>query len=1009
MSKTTPLITLAVVFVLLTGAGSAQAQQLLFSDNFYHGSGYSYDINLNYASSSRQSGSVGRLTYQERGETRPGQPADGATILSHPWEDPATLNLFTNALWGDPFAYPWVSPNHNFTEGGRLRVEFDVDPLGPNSVPAAHFAGIVIGTSVQGAYIVPGSGQFGTATSQGVGITLTDDGVWAVYEDNNPIPLATGAVANAHSGYYHVAIGLDTPAFDGSPARVSLSIDGQQIHSHIRANGFTSNFVTLAGGGAGSPYQVHIFDNLRVTRNGVVAAPGSIGRAKLLPDGTVVLLVDEVLYAKQAGSAYIEEQDRSAGIRLEGTIAASEDQLVSVSGALGTGPGGERCIQVDTVTAGDYAEVKPLGASNSGLRSGLMDGLYVTAWGRVVPGSVSSNSFVISDGTDSSGIKVVTEDAPNVSEGDYATVSGAAGSDGSRVIHTKSRLPYQVSTKNVELMERSLADFFPFGVYYHNVFSNTPVESQSAANSLLADFKAHNINCILGGGCWPQHREYFINAAQNSGLKLVMALGVGGYDESIEGDMPAHDRLHEIFRQQVKSMGSLLDSPAIVGGYADEPPIGKEQKYRNITSTLYEEDPVHPCFVCLVGNTISPYYAAIWPKDVLFYDAYFIQGSNGVGDFHSAMYGGQDLTQHIDQVRGYIHPMDDTPMWIILQAHNDLSYNQNGQLYEALRVPQPVELRLQTWLALAHGAKGISWFMYPVYPQGAGLPDRLVLQNTPANYAEVSAIGAKVAALAPTLTKLRMTQNIASIGGGGSPYYPTGDVQTLIDDSPYRTPLLTGQDGAFTLSGDARVTADVDASDKSSARIINSSTANSVRWSWPSEGFKPGVEYDLYVSAKVRHTIDGYNLPTGSAFTLGVRNEQGADVVAPITVPGEISKPMVYRPYKIGTFIPANAKYVYVSGVGNQANFPDVYVDRFYFVEKGDKYLIVANRNCQNSSNVMLSFPLSAADKYGKGLIDVVNVYSGATLWKSINNGTVSTSVNLGPGDGAVLQLRSRE
>jgi hypothetical protein len=44
------------------------------------------------------------------------------------------------------------------------------------------------------------------------------------------------------------------------------------------------------------------------------------------------------------------------------------------------------------------------------------------------------NSYVITDGSDQEGIRVVTPGAPGVIEGQFVAVVGAAGYDGSRII-----------------------------------------------------------------------------------------------------------------------------------------------------------------------------------------------------------------------------------------------------------------------------------------------------------------------------------------------------------------------------------------------------------------------------------------------------------------------------------------------------------------------------------------------------------------------------------------------
>jgi len=99
--------------------------------------------------------------------------------------------------------------------------------------------------------------------------------------------------------------------------------------------------------------------------------------------------------------------------------------------------GGERYIQVDSVTSSGGYTAAALGTTNKSLRDAKLNGLYVTAWGSVKAGSITANSFVLTDGSDDAGIKVVTQGAPGVSAGQYVSVVGAAGYDGARVIYKK--------------------------------------------------------------------------------------------------------------------------------------------------------------------------------------------------------------------------------------------------------------------------------------------------------------------------------------------------------------------------------------------------------------------------------------------------------------------------------------------------------------------------------------------------------------------------------------------
>jgi hypothetical protein len=175
------------------------------------------------------------------------------------------------------------------------------------------------------------------------------------------------------------------------------------------------------------------FDNLRVG----LADDGSIASVKQFANDTVISLGNKALYLKKSGYGYVEESNRTSGIRVEGTIGASEGELVYLTGTMKTSAGGERYIQLGTMSTSVPGGVKPVAVNNRNLKTRVTDGLYITTWGLVKAGSVTDNSYVITDGSDEAGIKVMTPGAPGVTEGQYVTVMGAAGFDMSRVIYRR--------------------------------------------------------------------------------------------------------------------------------------------------------------------------------------------------------------------------------------------------------------------------------------------------------------------------------------------------------------------------------------------------------------------------------------------------------------------------------------------------------------------------------------------------------------------------------------------
>lgn len=161
---------------------------------------------------------------------------------------------------------------------------------------------------------------------------------------------------------------------------------------------------------------------------------GLAANARSFADGTTIALFDKVLYLKQGNFGYIAEPDRSGGMRVQGDIPASTSKLVSLVGSLASTSGGERYIQLDEMVSGDPASLRPVGVSSRDLLTTLLDGLYIRTWGTVKPQSVTDNSFVITDGPDDGGVRVVTQGTPTVTEGTLAIVTGAAGYDNGRLV-----------------------------------------------------------------------------------------------------------------------------------------------------------------------------------------------------------------------------------------------------------------------------------------------------------------------------------------------------------------------------------------------------------------------------------------------------------------------------------------------------------------------------------------------------------------------------------------------
>ena len=145
-----------------------------------------------------------------------------------------------------------------------------------------------------------------------------------------------------------------------------------------------------------------------------------LGEAGQFVDGTRVIASGLIVTAnsQQAGANYVQQQDRSAGIRAESTDVFTPGRLVQIVGVLGTKPTGERylrdCQRVSDLEYG--GDIRSLACrppqvtwtSGDPAAKGLGTiGLLVDTWGRVT--IRSTGYFTLNDGSASgSGLKVIT-------------------------------------------------------------------------------------------------------------------------------------------------------------------------------------------------------------------------------------------------------------------------------------------------------------------------------------------------------------------------------------------------------------------------------------------------------------------------------------------------------------------------------------------------------------------------------------------------------------------------
>lgn len=227
-------------------------------------------------------------------------------------------------------------------------------------------------------------------------------------------------------------IGLD-PTGGTDPYSTSI-IWGPITYSHnawsptlarARATGSTMTVFVSMSQVLSKPYNVVAFDDFHV---GAANPTGKLRSIQAMPDGTHVDCFGQVTTASTAemgGACYVEEPDRTRGVRVVTAQTIDRGKSVAVSGVIRT-VNGERVIEAESVTVTGNASVPgTLGISPSRIveRLSQVSGLLVRTWGSVI--ERGTGYIVISDGAGS--LKVYTQASVDV--GLFVRVTGVMGTE----------------------------------------------------------------------------------------------------------------------------------------------------------------------------------------------------------------------------------------------------------------------------------------------------------------------------------------------------------------------------------------------------------------------------------------------------------------------------------------------------------------------------------------------------------------------------------------------------
>lgn len=180
------------------------------------------------------------------------------------------------------------------------------------------------------------------------------------------------------------------------------------------------------------------------------ATAGTVGEAKMQPDGAYVTIEDAVVTASGAGFAYVSALDHSSGLRLAGESLPARGVVVNCEGEMSTTPGGERVLAVSTVIAAGSETLKPwlikaaslggadlafdetTGAGQRGIAGGNglnTVGQFVSIAGRLTAISADRRTIWIDDssGAGPSGTTAELPEPMSLETGAFVKVTGVCG------------------------------------------------------------------------------------------------------------------------------------------------------------------------------------------------------------------------------------------------------------------------------------------------------------------------------------------------------------------------------------------------------------------------------------------------------------------------------------------------------------------------------------------------------------------------------------------------------
>ncbi len=258
-----------------------------------------------------------------------------------------------------------------------------------------------------------------------------------------------------------------------------------------------------------------------------------------------------------------------------------------------------------------------------------------------------------------------------------------------------------------------MKDVFPIGVWYDGRvegincaegYVDVPSGQENAERyyrKTFRDIKEHNVEVVVIPNTPPDYRETLLKVADEVGVKIVLELVEVGHEEFGEElwiRSPDMIQDEEVLRERLGAIIEPLKGHESLFAYqlVDEPRAHSADNFRLVARILRELDPEHPSFsaLCILSEL---HRTSRMGTPMVVFDSYVLRKEHEVG--------GYDFRNWISIVENVRRPANGNglPYWMVIQTFK----HPNG-----IRYPTKAELRLLTYLSLAHNCKGIFFFLY---------------------------------------------------------------------------------------------------------------------------------------------------------------------------------------------------------------------------------------------------------------------------------------------------------